>query len=242
MNKTTRSSFSMLNYFVIQEVLGFLFLLTYCEGIQVFILLIKVGVPPLHFWVFRVSSGFSNVSLLWFLTLHKIPYLSVLCMLMNEYVFYLLLFGILVCLVQSLSVKDHKISLILSSIESFNWLLILCDSSASGYFCLRFYYLGFMYFVLSNYGKKVGVCYSWLLVFMIMNIPLSGAFFIKIFSLFDRFNFSSFYLLFVLIIYFIRILGNCYLLFDLSIKHKFNYQSLIVYYFFVMPYFYAILV
>lgn len=51
----SKGSFSrMLNYFIIQEFLGLIFLFFGIFIFQLFILLIKVGASPFHFWVYSI--------------------------------------------------------------------------------------------------------------------------------------------------------------------------------------------
>lgn len=49
LNKNINSYSRLINYFIIQESLGLLFLLINYNIIQFFIVLIKIGVAPLHF-------------------------------------------------------------------------------------------------------------------------------------------------------------------------------------------------
>lgn len=46
----------VLNYFVIQESLGLFFLVFRVRILQFLVVMIKVGVAPLHFWLFRVTN------------------------------------------------------------------------------------------------------------------------------------------------------------------------------------------
>lgn len=47
----------VLNYFVIQESLGLFFLVFNAFLLQFFIVMMKIGVAPLHFWVFSVTNS-----------------------------------------------------------------------------------------------------------------------------------------------------------------------------------------
>lgn len=63
-NKSNGSISAILNYFVIQEFLGLVFLLLNFYLVQFVILIIKVGIAPFHFWVFSVVNSLSGFSMI----------------------------------------------------------------------------------------------------------------------------------------------------------------------------------
>ena len=69
---------NLLNYFILQEVLGLFFVFLKNFVFQILIILIKVGVRPLHFWIFSVVVGLRINLIFWFLTFQKLVYLSIL--------------------------------------------------------------------------------------------------------------------------------------------------------------------
>lgn len=109
-----------LNYFVIQEVLGFLFLVFIRTILQLIVLIIKIGISPFHFWIFTVLRKVDNYLLLWFLTIQKLPFLPVLLYLFNLKFMLILLFGVILCYLQLYSMKNFKFMVTISSTESFN--------------------------------------------------------------------------------------------------------------------------
>lgn len=170
-----------LNYFIIQEFLGFLFLICLGLTIQLLIFFIKVGVSPLHFWIFSVFRNVENYLLIWFLTVQKLPFLPVILYLIKFIFFFLIILGILFCYFHLFIMKNYKFILTLSSTESFNWIVIGLIIGIWGFFFIRIYYF-INIILLINYqvfGQVINYYLEFRLVFI--NIPLSFAFFLKIF-------------------------------------------------------------
>lgn len=51
------------NYFVLQESLGLIFLLCFRGFLPLLIMIIKIGVAPFHFWLFKVIDGIFGFNL-----------------------------------------------------------------------------------------------------------------------------------------------------------------------------------
>src|SRR3954466_7445450 len=114
MNKSVGSYSVLVNYFIIQEVVGLLFLFFNFLLAQLVILFIKVGVAPLHFWLFRVLLGVYDLNFLWFLTFQKLPFVFVIYQLGVSLLFFLLFFGLLFCYFQIFLLKRFKFLVIIS--------------------------------------------------------------------------------------------------------------------------------
>lgn len=173
-----------LNYFLIQEFLGFLFLTCVLFFLQILILIVKIGISPFHFWIFSVLFGVDNFLLLWFLTFQKLPFLPVLLYLMDYLYITLILFGILVCYFQVISILDLKFIIVISSTESFNWLILGLLIGVWGFTLLFFYYFLNVILLLSQqdlFSKYFNYTLEIILVFI--NAPLTFTFFVKIFIL-----------------------------------------------------------
>lgn len=172
-----------LNYFLLQEFLGFLFLIFIAFNLQLLVLFIKVGVSPLHFWIFNVFSGSDNFLLMWFLTFQKLPFLPVLLTLYKFYQSIFLFFGVFFCYYQLFVVKQYKLIFALSSTESFNWLLIGIYSGFFGFIIFSVYYFISIVVILSyqTFGSFINYYLELMVIFL--NIPLSFRFFVKIFIL-----------------------------------------------------------
>ena len=99
----------IINYFIIQEVVGLLFLFFSFSVVQLFLLFLKVGVAPFHFWLFSVLWGVYDYSFLWFLTFQKLPFIMVFFNLSVSSVIFSLLLGLFLCYLQIFLVKSFII-------------------------------------------------------------------------------------------------------------------------------------
>lgn len=227
---------SVLNYFVIQESLGLFFLVFNTFLLQFFIVIIKIGVAPLHFWIFRVTSSLYDWLLMWFLTFQKLPFLPVLVQLYDFKVIFLLLFGIFVCYLQLFVLKSYKNMIIISSTESFNWVILTCFLSLINVLYLFFYYLCLIIMLMPSFVIKDLRFVNWETIFVFFNIPFSVSFFIKIFSLRELFKLDRIFILFLLFVMFLSILSFSLWLVNISTKTMwFLSNNLKSIFFFVIP-------
>nr|YP_009026498.1 NADH dehydrogenase subunit 2 [Rhigonema thysanophora]AGZ90406.1 NADH dehydrogenase subunit 2 [Rhigonema thysanophora] len=201
---------SCLNYFVIQESLGLIFLVFCGSAAQLFLVMMKVGVAPFHFWLFSVTDGFMDFLLIWFMTFRKLPFFPVLVCLGSSILLFLLVFGIFLCYTQFFVLKGAKNLFIISSTESFSWVFMIFMLSMSGTFFLFFYYLLLMVFLFPKLGSGETSYISWETLLVFLNVPFSVSFFIKIFSLGQVLFLDSLLFLFVLFV-------MCFSVFSLSL-------------------------
>nr|YP_009391009.1 NADH dehydrogenase subunit 2 [Caenorhabditis angaria]ARV88261.1 NADH dehydrogenase subunit 2 [Caenorhabditis angaria] len=220
LNKSNKSYTSVFNYFVIQESLGLLFLVFSSGFLQFFIILMKIGVAPLHFWIFNVTNNIFNYSLMWFLTFQKLPFLTILLQLFWLSSTYLLLFGLLVCYLQLFVMKSYKNLLIISSTESFNWIILGVFFSFFNSLYLFLYYFVLMFLLISKFSKGSKNFVNWETMLVFLNIPFSVSFFVKIFSLSEIFKFESFFVLLLLFLMFLSVLSFSFWLINLSMKNN----------------------
>lgn len=226
LNKNLKSYSGLINYFIIQESLGLIFLLLNIGLIQFFIVLIKIGVAPLHFWVFRVTNRVFNYNLMWFLTFQKLPFLLILLQVFWLGCFVLLFFGLLVCYFQIFGLKNYKNLLVLSSTESFNWIILGLFISVFNVIFLFVYYF-FLIIILIRKFNKLNINFlNWETVLVFLNIPFSVTFFVKIFSLREVFKFNIFFILGVLFLMFLSVLTFSYWLVNLSVKFNSYNQNI----------------
>nr|YP_001936460.1 NADH dehydrogenase subunit 2 [Toxocara cati]CAL80787.1 NADH dehydrogenase subunit 2 [Toxocara cati] len=227
---------SVLNYFVIQESLGLFFLVFNAFLLQFFIVMMKIGVAPLHFWVFSVTGPLYDWLLMWFLTFQKLPFLPVLVQLYDFKLIFLLLFGIFVCYLQLFVLKSYKNMMIISSTESFNWVILTCFLSVINVVYLFFYYIVLMVMLMPNFSVKDLGFVNWETIFVFFNIPFSVSFFIKIFSLGELFKLDGIVVLFLLFGMFLSMLCFSLWLVNMSTKVMWvlsdNLKSV---FFFVVP-------
>nr|YP_009391033.1 NADH dehydrogenase subunit 2 [Caenorhabditis virilis]ARV88297.1 NADH dehydrogenase subunit 2 [Caenorhabditis virilis] len=220
LNKSSKSYISIFNYFIIQESLGLLFLIFSSGFLQFFIVLMKIGVAPLHFWIFNVTNNIFNYSLMWFLTFQKLPFLTILLQIFWLSASYLLLIGLLVCCIQIFVMKSYKNLFIISSTESFNWIVMGVFFSFFNVFYLFIYYFVLMVILISKFSKSSNNFVNWETTLVFLNIPFSVSFFVKIFSLSEIFKFDSFFTLFLLFLMFLSVLAFSFWLINLSMKNN----------------------
>lgn len=219
-NKSLSSYIVLVNYFIIQEVVGLLFLFFNFFIAQLIFLFIKVGVAPFHFWLFGVLWGVYDYSFFWFLTFQKLPFIMVFFSLGVTFTLFLLILGLFFCYFQIFLLKRFKFLIILSSTERFNWFLIVNSLIFSVSFYLFFYYLIIISFLLFKGLNFFFNFNTWESLLVFLNIPFILTFFVKIFSLMGivGINLFIFVLLFLM---FLSSLSFGYWLVILSTKFNF---------------------
>lgn len=219
LSKGLGSYSSVLNYFIIQESLGLFFLVFNFFLLQFFIVILKIGVAPLHFWVFSVTRSLYDWLLIWFLTFQKLPFLPVLVQLFNFKIVFLFLFGIFVCYLQLFLIKSYKNIIIISSTESFNWVVLTCFLSIVNVVYLFFYYIILIILLIPIFNVKDYAFINWETVLVFLNVPFSVSFFIKIFSLSELFKLDSVWVLFLLFLIFLSMICFSLWLVNMSVKN-----------------------
>lgn len=243
-NKVSLSFSRSLNYFVFQEFLGLIFLISLGLTFQFFILLIKVGVSPFHFWGFSILSYLDRFLLIWFLTFQKLPFIPVIIYLFRSLYFIVFFFGLVYCYFQIYILKNFKFMFFVSSTESFNWLLFGLIFGFWGVILLFFYYI-FNIFFLIVYINFFGLGFLPLeTVFVFVNIPFSITFFFKILLLNLSVFLYDFFLLIILLLIFFSTLSfigwiSFFRLKSLSFtKDFYHYLSFLIWVFFYIFIFY----
>ena len=227
----------LFNYFILQEVLGLVFLLFTAGYLQLLVIFFKIGVAPLHFWVFRVLNGVYGFNLMWFLTFQKLPFLVILLQLMDSFYVVLLLVGLLVCLMQMLLMKSYKNLLILSSTESFNWVVVGYVMSFLSVFVIFMYYFILMLYIIPKFEEGFGLNYiGWETMLVFINLPLSVNFYVKIFALSELLHVFNVWVLIILFLMFMSVLSLGYWIVNLSVLGgtSFKYRKFGFYVFFPM--------
>lgn len=232
LNKEKGGYISNFNYFIIQEVLGLIFLLFSRSFIVFFVILIKIGVAPLHFWIFSITNNIRNLRLIWFLVFQKVPAFFILIQNFYNYI-YLLLFGLLLCYLQLYLMKGQKNIIIISSTESFNWIIIGFIFTFFSPIFLFVYYSLLMLFILPKVTEIQHLDFNITTILVFLNTPFSVVFFVKVFSLVEILINEN-YLLVLLLIFAIRlsIYRIGYWLVNYSLKDNY-FKSNINYLFFM---------
>lgn len=218
LNKNVKSYSSLINYFVIQESLGLIFLLINFGIFQFFIIIIKIGVAPLHFWIFSITNNIFSYNLIWFLTFQKLPFLLILVQIFWLGGLILLFFGLIVCYLQIFSLKNYKNLLVLSSTESFNWIIIGVFISLINSVYLFIYYIILIVILINKFRKSSSNWLNWETILVFLNIPFRVTFFVKIFSLREIFKFNTIIMLVILMIIFLSALTFRYWLINMRVK------------------------
>ncbi len=172
--------YSLLNYFIVQELGGILFLILRISTLSVWFIFLKVGVSPLHFWVFSVVSSLKDWILVWFNSIQKLPYLSPLFLLFFYSSLITLLIGSLIILHQLILVKRFYLILTLSSIESFNTLLIYSQEDSFSSLIIIIIYWFLNWFILSFNSLNSSLLTVEIVLWMI-RFPLGLSFIFKFF-------------------------------------------------------------
>lgn len=225
LNKRNKSYRSIFNYFVIQERLGLLFLVFTRGFFQFFIIMMKIGVAPLHFWIFNVTNNIFNFNLIWFLTFQKLPFLVILLQMFWLNATILLITGLLICYLQIFLLKSYKNLIIISSTESFNWIIIGVFFSFFNSLYLFFYYFVLIVMLISKFSKQNINFVNWETTLVFLNLPFRVSFFVKIFSLREIIKFESFFVLLLLFLMFLSVLSFSFWLINLSMKTNLRIQN-----------------
>lgn len=243
LRKSKGSIGCIVNYFIIQEFIGLLFLVFSGFILQFFILIVKVGVSPLHFWIYSVMGGLNNFIIMWFLTFQKLPFIPILVLLFNFLFFYLLFLGLFLCYLQIYILKNSKFLFSISSTESFSWLLFRVIRGCIRMVLVSLYYFFSIFFLIIylNYSSRSFILLETCLVFL--NIPFSVSFFLKIFILKLSIIVYDFFVLFLLLIMFFSSLSliNWFTIFSLKalniFKDYYSWARFIIYYTFFLVFF-----
>nr|WLW41715.1 NADH dehydrogenase subunit 2 [Mansonella ozzardi] len=179
------SGFCLINYYIIQEISGYYFLLFDGWMLQFMVLLLKSGSSPFHFWLFSFLPGLNKWYFLWFLFLQKLPYFFVLVNFCGDFFFFILFFGMVVCYLQFFYLRDFGDMVVIGSTESFNWLLLLGMFSFNEVFIFFFFYYFTMMIVMSYTYMWSFNFFSIEMLMIFFNVPMSMTFFLKVFTLFD---------------------------------------------------------
>nr|BAV82742.1 NADH dehydrogenase subunit 2 [Haemonchus placei] len=235
-NKKMNSYSTMINYFIMQESLGLMFLLLTYYYFQLMILMMKIGVAPLHFWIFSVTNGINGLNLMWFLTFQKLPFFFVMMQMMINYMLMFLFVGVFLCMMQMLVMKSFKNLMILSSTESFNWILMSWIFLMINALFMFIYYLIFMFYLICYYTKNEKIKYlSWETVLIFLNLPLTVNFFVKIYALMSATMNLNLYVLILLFFMFMTVLSLSFWMINLSVKNVINNEYSKFVYFVIIP-------
>nr|YP_009059436.1 NADH dehydrogenase subunit 2 [Philometroides sanguineus]AIN37111.1 NADH dehydrogenase subunit 2 [Philometroides sanguineus] len=184
MGKMFGSVSGIVNYFIIQESMGLLFLFLSGSMLQFMLLLIKSGVSPFHFWIFSVGLDLKDFMLMWFLVIQKLPFIPVIACLYEWVYFYVLVLGLFICHLQYFVLSSDSKMVMISSTESFGWLILLLCWGYWSYLVLVGFYMMAMMILLGGLSKDFYAgSIGWEGVLMFMNFPLGLVFLSKYYAI-----------------------------------------------------------
>uniref|UniRef100_A0A183GRL5 NADH dehydrogenase subunit 2 n=1 Tax=Heligmosomoides polygyrus TaxID=6339 RepID=A0A183GRL5_HELPZ len=163
---------------------------------------------PLHFWIFNVMNS-------------KLPFLLVLLQFILRNIIFVLVLGLLMCIIQMLLTKSYKNLLILSSTESFNWVLMGFIISFFNVFLIFLYYFFIMLYLIPKYELiRFKGFLGWETMLVFINLPFRVRFFVKIFALTEMLKIYDLVVLLLLFMIFLSVLS----LINLSVKNLIDYK------------------
>jgi hypothetical protein len=212
--------------------LGLVFLIFRRSFIVFFVILIKIGVAPFHFWIFSITNNIRNLSLMWFLVFQKVPAFFILIQNFYNYI-NLLLFGLLFCYLQLYLIKGHKNMMIISSTESFNWIIIGFIFTFFSPIFLFIYYSILIIFLLPKVSETQYLDLNIITILVFLNTPFSVVFFVKVFSLIEILLIENYlFVLFLIFAISLSIFSIGYWLVNYSLKDNY-FKSNVNYLFFI---------
>jgi hypothetical protein len=188
-------------FFLFQEVVGIIFLFNFSSRFQEFIIILKVGVSPLHFWLFYLRYFLDGYLMVWLFVLYKFCVFPIVLYLLIDWLLIIIL-GLYYIYFQLQENYQYKFLFFFSAVESFGWLLlILCCSLVNFIFFFLFYYR-LMVVIFLGFYKVLFFNMEYVFFFFWSSFDIEvfyEVFFFRIFYLF----WSVFCIVFIIIIFLI---------------------------------------
>jgi len=177
-----------ITYFMVQELLNYLFLLSNNLVFSRVLLRTKMGLRPVYTWVILIIKDLSKMELTWLLTISKATTGVLIIKLISSIIFTFLVFGLVITSFLMLLVSDSK-GLIMLRSRSTTTIPILF--SIKSYYLLIIYFLLFYWLLSERRWERIAI--SRLLILVLMSLPILPIFLLKI--IFITSNITSFLLL-----------------------------------------------
>lgn len=187
-------------FFLFQEIVGILFLFNFREVFQGFVVLLKVGVSPFHFWLYYLCYFVEGYLLIWLFVLYKASLLPMVLYFYCDW-FLLLLFGLCLIYIQIRGVLLYKFIFFFSSLESFGWLLIGIGTSLINYVGFFFFYFFLVVVMFSSFNKFM--FFNLEQVYFFFGMPLMLGFFMKFYFLGYFLSYTLFVMLYLFLLFFL---------------------------------------
>jgi len=182
-----------ITYFIIQELLNYLFLLSNNLVLSRILLRTKIGLRPVYTWVLLVIKDLSKIELTWLLTISKAPTGILIIKLISSVIFTFLIFGLIITSFMMLLVADSKRLIMLRSRSTTTLPILFVVKS---YYLLMVYFLLFYWLFSERRWERMAI--SSLLILVLMSLPILPIFLLKI--IFITSNMTSFLLLLLFLV------------------------------------------
>lgn len=197
----------VLFYFLIQSIASIFLLRDFFFSEDFFIfnsdsiflasMLMKLGIFPFFYWIYKISNFFNLYPLVLVLTFQKIPFFSFLFRSINSNLIFILLFSFISGSVLIFYSRNFIFLMVSSSIRARFWIFYIY--SFSFYFFLIYFliYSLFLYLLFNNYliESKIGfnLYFNITLFMFILGLPPLSLFFFKLYLIkFFLLNFGNF--------------------------------------------------
>lgn len=180
-------------YFLIQSIASILLLRDFFFSEDFFIfnsdlifilsILIKLGIFPFFYWVFKISNFLNYFSLSLLLTFQKIPFFCILFSSFNSYIFFILFFSFFSGSILVVYRKRFIPLLVASSIRRRFWVFYLFGYRFNFFLFFYLIYRIFLFYIIScyNYTFKSSLKFWFRLIFFafLLGLPPFRLFFFK---------------------------------------------------------------
>lgn len=163
--------FFIIFYFILQEIIRLLVLINFYNYL---FLIIKFGISPFYFWTLYIYPFIKNTIIMIILLWIKFIFINIIITFFIINI--IIIIGLILIFINYYKIKSKFYLIILSSLESFNILIINIKYN----YC-NFYYFFFLYilrfFIIKNFNNIRNFNLIWIII---IRIPLTINFIIKI--------------------------------------------------------------
>jgi len=213
-------------YYLLQEIASFHFILSLIFIFQFYVLLFKGGYSPFYFWIIKIVKSFSGLVLVWLLILQKpfslIPLFNIL---ENSQIYLFLVFCLLLIYFNYLFVRNWKLLMVLSRCESLGWFIFVLRFNSIINLIFFLLYLIRVYLIITSLNSLD-------LLIIIISFPLFFPFILKFVTIFYLIEMFRQFLVVIFFITFISVLIFIFFLFILvltpQIKKLDHYRFLVL--------------
>lgn len=185
----------VLFYFLIQSIASIFLLRDFFFSEDFFIfnsdliflvsILIKLGIFPFFYWIYKVSNFFNFYSLVLVLTIQKIPFFSFFFSSINSNLIYILLFSFITGSILVFYSSNFIFLMVSSSIRARFWIFYIYSIRFFFFLIYFFVYSFFLYLLFNNYliESKIGfnLYFNITLFMFLLGLPPLSLFFFKLY-------------------------------------------------------------